>query len=103
MADVHSSPGTEPQDVSGGPPPIMTAQDLIDALTAAVPSPTILLQNREYKVDKPLVVPDGVTLEGVGEDAVRGGSPYRVQVGNSNDDHREGQSRRQPPHSGQRE
>jgi hypothetical protein len=75
MADVHSSPGTEPQDVAGGPPPIMTAQDLIDALTAAAPSPTILLQNREYKVDEPLLVPDGVTVQGVGEMQFEGGLP----------------------------
>jgi hypothetical protein len=81
MADVHSSPGTEPQDVAGGPPPIMTAQDLIDALTAAAPSPTILLQNREYKVDKPLVVPDGVTLEGVGEMQFEGGLPTGFKPG----------------------
>ena len=34
MAEVRGSPDTEPQDVAGGPPPMMTAQDLIYALNA---------------------------------------------------------------------
>ena len=81
MEEIHASSGTEPQDVAGGPTPIMTAQNLIDALSAAAPSPTILLQNREYKVDQPLLVPDGVTVQGVGEMQFEGGLPTGFKPG----------------------
>jgi hypothetical protein len=82
MAEVHSSPGTEPQDVAGGPPLIPTAEELIAALSQATGGRTILLENREYKVDKPLVVPDGVTLEGAGEMLFDGqGRPDKFKQG----------------------
>ena len=32
MAEVHGSRGTEPQQVAGGPPPIMSAQDLMSSM-----------------------------------------------------------------------
>ena len=43
MEEIHSSPGTAPQQVASGPPPITTADDLIDALSQATAGDTIAL------------------------------------------------------------
>jgi hypothetical protein len=66
MEEIQGFPGTEPQQVASGPPPIMTAADLIYALSRASDSDTIYLPSREYMVGVPLLVPDGVTLQGAG-------------------------------------
>ena len=66
MEYAHGSSGTEPQPVAGEPPPspVDTAANLIDALNRARPGDTITLRSQEYKVETPLFVLDGVTLQG---------------------------------------
>jgi hypothetical protein len=77
MEEIPSSPGTERQDVAGGPTTIevatvttievATTADLKAALCpATAPGTTILLTSPTYTVTEPLVIPNGVTLQGAG-------------------------------------
>jgi hypothetical protein len=77
MEQIPSSPGTEPQDVAGGPTTIevatVTTIEVANpaALKAALgsviaPGTTILLTSPTYTVTEPLVIPDDVTLQGAG-------------------------------------
>ena len=72
MEEPSGSPGTEPQQVASGPLPIDADVEagLVSALVPGNARRTIRLLNREYRVNKTLVVPDGVTLQGRGRDAV---------------------------------
>ena len=69
MEDAHGSSGTEPQPEAAAPSTIDvdTAAKLIDALNRASAGVTIRLKKGRYEVNKPLLVPDGVTLRGAGE------------------------------------
>jgi hypothetical protein len=62
------SPGTEPQQLASGPLPIDADDEagLISALADRNAGRTIRLLSREYTVNKTLVVPDGMTLQGAG-------------------------------------
>jgi hypothetical protein len=57
---------------------IITADELIDALRHAHPGDTIHLPIQVYTVDVPLLVPDGVTLQGAGVMQVVDGLPDRL-------------------------
>jgi hypothetical protein len=78
MEEVHGSAGTEPHQVASGPP-IRTADDLIAGLSQATAGDTISLLGQEYQVDVPLLIPNGVTLRGVGVMQVIDGLPVGFQ------------------------
>ncbi len=68
MEDAHGSSGTVQQLGAGGPPTIdvKNTAELIDALDRAKADFTIRLKKGKYEVNKTLMVPDGVTLQGAG-------------------------------------
>jgi hypothetical protein len=68
MEDAHGSSGTVQQPGASGPPTIdvATPAKLIEELNRATAGVTIHLRSGEYEVDQPLLVRDGVTLQGEG-------------------------------------
>ena len=82
MEDAHGSSGTEPQPVIGEPPPstVDTTAELIIALNRAEPGDTITLRSQEYRVEVPLLVRDGVTLQGAGVMQPEQGLPVGFQT-----------------------
>ena len=68
MEETYGSPGTEPQQVAGGPPPIDVRDEagLISALNPVNAGRTILVRPGTYRVGVPLTVPDRATLQGAG-------------------------------------
>jgi hypothetical protein len=68
MEDAYGSSGTVQQPAAGVPPPIDVTDeaDLINALIPRNAGRTIRLLSLEYKIEKPLTVPNGATLQGAG-------------------------------------
>jgi hypothetical protein len=68
VEEIHDSPGTEPQQVASGPPPIDVRDEagLISALNPVNAGRRILVRPGTYRVGVPLTVPDRATLRGAG-------------------------------------
>lgn len=83
MAELHGSSDTEQQPGVGGPSTIVVdnISKLINALNQATTGVTIRLIRGEYKVDTPLLVPNGATLQGEGEMIMEDGLPDRFKQG----------------------
>jgi hypothetical protein len=66
MEEPHGSSGAGQQPSAGGPPPIDVTDeaDLINALIPQNSGRTIRLLRPEYKIEKPLTVPNSATLQG---------------------------------------
>ena len=74
MAELHGSSDTEQQPV-GGRPSTVEVDNTAELINALRPGVTILLKSKEYRIDTPLLVPDGATLRGAGEMIIEGGLP----------------------------
>jgi hypothetical protein len=74
MAELHGSSDTEQQSGGRGPSTI-EVDNTTDLINALRPGVTILLKSKEYRVDTPLLVPDGATLKGAGDMIIEGGLP----------------------------
>jgi hypothetical protein len=80
MVELHGSSGAEQRHE--GAEPVADAAALSNALNSATAGTTIRLKaNMEYKVNKTLVVPDGVRLQGAGEMHFDKGFPTGFKMG----------------------